>query len=183
MLLLAATIQKDKGKEYFQSSDVDIDAGFQYLKETMAKKDTTTITGESQLRNMIGSGTADTIPSIYMYGMIDVWQNVDSVAFGRNLDPLSIPIAESLGVAANSNKKEAALAYVNEAFSPEMQKKLSQFMGTSPTVKGVDRQPKAKQFGSPTPDQFDNFVWPDFDYVSKNRSDWSQRWAQVFGSG
>ncbi|MBP2252501.1 extracellular solute-binding protein [Halarchaeum nitratireducens] len=180
-LLLASTIATDNGKEYFQSSDVDVEAGFEYLRETLARKNTTTITGESQLRNMIGSGNADTIPSIYMFGMIDVWQNVDDVTFARNLDPLSIPIAESLGVAAESDNKEAALAYVNEAFDPEIQRRLSQFMGTGTAVEGVENQPKAREFGAPTPDEFDNLVWPDFDYVSENRSQWSNRWSQIFG--
>ncbi len=182
-LFVASALAKGKGAEYFQSSNVDIDAGFQYLKDNLKPKDPTVVTGGSQFRQMMASGRIDTINNYFSFGLTDVVLQRDSVELARRPDPFGIPIAETMAVAKNSDNKEAAMAYVNEAFSKEMQEKLSEFMGSGVTTKNAELQSKAKKFGAPTPDTWDKLVWPDFEYISSSRSEWSQRYAQMFGSG
>jgi putative spermidine/putrescine transport system substrate-binding protein len=182
-LLVASALETGNGAEYFQSSDVDVDAGFKYLEENLAPKEPTVVTGGSQFRQQMASGQIDTINNYFTFGLTDVVLQNDPVQLARRPDPFGIPIAETLAVTKNSDNKEAAMAYVNEAFSKEMQEKLSQFMGSGVTTKNAELQQKAKDFGAPTPDTWDKLVWPDFEFIGQNRSDWSQRYAQLFGSG
>lgn len=182
-LLAAATIAEGKGADYFQSSDINVDAGFEYLKEHLLPKDPTVVTGGSQFRQMMASGDIDTINNYFSFGLTDVVLDKDEVQLARRPDPFGIPIAETLAVSKESDNKEAAIAYVNEAFSKEMQEKLSEFMGSGVTTKNAELQPKAKEFGSPTPDVWDELVWPDFDWIGENRSDWASRYSEMFGSG
>lgn len=180
-LLVASALAEGKGADYFQSSDVNVDAGFQYLEENLQPKSPTVVTGGSQFRQMMGSGQIDTINNYFSFGLTDVVLNNEPVKLARRPDPFGIPIAETMAVSKESDNKEAAMAYVNEAFSKEMQEKLSDFMGSGVTTKNAELQQKAKDFGAPTPDTWDKLVWPDFGYIGENRSDWSQRYGQMFG--
>jgi putative spermidine/putrescine transport system substrate-binding protein len=86
-----------------------------------------------------------------------------------------------MAVASESDKKEAAMAYVNEALAPEFQKTASGQIGVGVTNTEAELNPKAKEYGVPTVDNYDQFTHPDFEFIRENRSEWTDRWQELFG--
>ena len=62
----------------------------------------------------------------------------------------------------------------------EFQETMSAAMGAGVTNKNAEVADVAKQFGVTTPDKFDQLTYPDFGFIWENRSDWSDRWSQIF---
>jgi putative spermidine/putrescine transport system substrate-binding protein len=62
----------------------------------------------------------------------------------------------------------------------EFQEAMSAAMGAGVTNRKATVNEQARAFGAATPDTFDQLAFPDFQYIWENRSDWSQRWDEVF---
>jgi len=53
-------------------------------------------------------------------------------------------------------------------------------MGSGVTHEDAEVNEQALEFGATTSDEFDELAFPDFEYIWKNRSDWSQRYNSLF---
>jgi len=177
LLLMASAVATG---EDFGSSNLDIQAGFDYLEQHVKPSVSTTYGGVASAKQQIASGNLDTILPFWAYMIFDMHLNGSPVKGAWRPDPAGIPVAETLVVPNGSDKKEAAMAYVNEALSVEFQEKMSAAMGAGVTNKNAQVADVAKQFGVTTPDKFDQLTYPDFGYIWENRSDWSDQWNQVF---
>lgn len=177
LLLMASAIATG---DDFGSNKLDVDAGFQYLEQNLKPNVSTTYGGVASAKQQIASGNLDTIMPFWAYMIFDMFLNDSPVKGAWRPEPAAIPVAETLVVPKGSDKKEAAMAYVNEALSVEFQEKMSAAMGAGVTNKNAQVADVAKQFGVTTPDKFDQLTYPDFQYIWENRSDWSNQWNKVF---
>ena len=177
LLLMASAIATG---EDFSSGDLDVSAGFDYLEEHVAPNVVSTYGGVASAKQQIASGNIDTINDFWAYMVFDMFLNQAPVQGVWRPDPAAIPVAETLVVPKGSSKKEAAMAYVNEALSVEFQQDASAAMGAGVTNKKATVADIAQEFGAPTADDFDKYTYPNFRYIWENREDWSERWAEIF---
>lgn len=177
LLLMASAVATG---EDFGSNSLDVDAGFDYLEQHVQPTVSTTYGGVASAKQQIASGNLDTIMPFWAYMIFDMFLNDSPVQGAWRCDPAAIPVAETLVVPEGSSNKEAAMAYVNEALSVEFQEKMSAAMGAGVTNQNAEVADVAKQFGVTTPDQFDQLTYPDFQFIWENRSDWSDRWSEIF---
>lgn len=177
LLLMASAIATG---EDFGSSDLDVDAGFDYLEEHVAPKVTTTYGGVASAKQQLAGGNVDTILDFWAYMVFDMFQNDTPVQGVWRPEPAAIPVAETVVVPNGTDKMDAAMAYVNEALSVDFQEKMSGEIGAGVTNKNAEVADIAKEFGAPTADDFDDYTFPDFKYIWENREAWSERWAEIF---
>lgn len=177
LLLMASAVATG---EDFGSGDLDVEAGFEYLEKNVKPNVETTYGGVASAKQQIASGNIDTIMPFWAYMVFDMHLNNSPVKGAWRCKPAGIPVAETLVVPKGSSNKEAAMTYVNEALSVEFQETMSAAMGAGVTNKNAEVSDVAKQYGVTTPDKFDQLTYPDFQYIWENRSDWSDRWNQIF---
>lgn len=177
LLLMASAVATG---EDFGSGELDVEAGFDYLETHVKPSVSTTYGGVASAKQQIASGNIDTIMPFWAYMVFDMHLNDSPVKGAWRCDPAGIPVAETLVVPKGSSNKEAAMHYVNEALSVEFQETMSAAMGAGVTNKNAEVADVAKQYGVTTPDKFDQLTYPDFQYIWENRSDWSDRWNQIF---
>jgi len=177
LLLMASAIATGKD---FSSSGLDVEAGFQYLEENLKPNVSNTYQGVASAKQQLASGNVDTLDVFWDYMVFDMFNNDAPVEVVFRPDPAGIAFAESVAVPKNTDKMEAAMAYANECLSVEFQEAMSSVMGAGVTNKNATVDEQAKAFGAATPDTFDQLAFPDFQYIWENRSDWSQRWEEVF---
>jgi putative spermidine/putrescine transport system substrate-binding protein len=177
LLLMASAVATG---EDFGSDSLDVQAGFDYLEEHVKPNLSTTYGGVASAKQQIASGNTDTILPFWAYMVFDMHVNNSPVRPVWRADPAGIPVAETLVVPEGSDKKEAAMAYVNEALTVEFQETMSAAMGAGVTNRNAEVADVAKQYGVTTPDKFDQLTYPDFGYIWENRSDWSEQWNTVF---
>lgn len=178
LLLMASAIAT--GEPF--DSKVDVEPGFEWLEEHMKPKVSSTIQGVSSANQQLANGNVDCLnlyTDFLAYGM---WKNDAPVKPLFRLEPTTCAFAETVSVPKNSENKKAAMAYVNEALSPWFQEKVSEQMGAGVTNTKASVSETAKEFGAITADEFDQLSYPDFEYIWNNRSDWAQRWNEVFSS-
>lgn len=176
LLLMASAIAT--GEPF--DSKLDVEPGFQWLEEHMKPKVSSIIQGVSSANQQLANGNVDTLnlyTDFLSYGM---WKNGASIKPLFRLEPTTCAFAETVSVPKNSENKEAAMAYVNEALSPWFQERVSEQMGAGVTNTEASVSENAKEFGAITSDEFDQLSYPDFEYIWNNRSDWAQRWNEIF---
>jgi spermidine/putrescine-binding protein len=177
LLLMAAAIATG---EDFSSPDLDVEAGFQYLEENLKPNVSNTYQGVASAKQQLASGNVDTLNVFWDYMVFDMFQNDAPIEVVFRPDPVGIAFAESVAVPKNTDKMEAAMTYANECLSVEFQEAMSAAMGAGVTNRNATVNEQARAFGAATPDTFDQLAFPDFQYIWENRSDWSQRWDEVF---
>lgn len=176
VLMMAAAVATG---EDFGSSNLDIDAGFNYLEEHVAPNQEGTWENTQQLLQMVGNKVADSF--LVWIDYIDAELILsDEYDMMRRPDPTGIPYAQSVAVPKNSSNKEAALAYINEALAPDFQETASNFMAQGVTNRNAELGETAKRIGAPTADDFSELTYQDFDYMWDNRDEWAERWSAVF---
>ena len=177
LLLMASAIATG---EDFSSSDLNVDAGFQYLEEHLKPNVSSTYQGVASAKQQLASGNVDTLNVFWDYMVYDMFLNDAPITAVFRPEPVGIAFAESVAVPKKTDKMEAAMTYANECLSVEFQEAMSEAMGAGVTNKNATVADKAKNFGAATPDTFEDLAFPDFEYIWNNRSDWSQRWNEVF---
>jgi spermidine/putrescine-binding protein len=177
LLLMASAIATG---EDFSSPDLDVEAGFQYLEENLKPNVSNTYQGVASAKQQLASGNVDTLNVFWDYMVFDMFQNDAPIEVVFRPDPVGIAFAESVAVPKNTDKMEAAMTYANECLSVEFQEAMSAAMGAGVTNRNATVNEQARAFGAATPDTFDQLAFPDFQYIWENRSDWSQRWDEVF---
>ena len=177
LLLMASAIATG---EDFSSSDLDVEAGFQYLEENLKPNVANSYQGVASAKQQLASGNVDTLNVFWDYMVFDMFQNDAPVEVVFRPDPVGIAFAEAVAVPKNTDKMEAAMTYANECLSVEFQEAASAAMGCGVTNENATVNEQAKEFGAATPDTFDQLAFPDFQYIWENRDDWSQRWEEVF---
>jgi len=177
LLLMASAIATGGD---FGSSNLDVDAGFKYLEKNLKPKVNSTYGGVASAKQQLASGNVDTILDFWAYMVFDMFKNDAPVQGVWRPDPAAIPVAETLVVPKGGSKKEAAMAYVNEALSVEFQEKMSAEIGAGVTNENAKVADIAKKFGAPTAADFDQYTFPDFKFIWDNRDQWSERWAKIF---
>lgn len=177
LLLMASAIATGKS---FSSPNLDVDAGFEYLKKNLKPNVKTTYQGVASAKQQLASGNVDTLNLFWDYMVFDMWKGGAPIDVIFRPKPVGIAFAEAVAVPKKTKNMDAALAYVNECLSVEFQEKASQFMGCGVTNKGASVDPKAIEFGAVTSKNFDKLAFPDFQYIWENRDAWNQKWSQVF---
>jgi len=177
LLLMASAIATG---EDFSSSGLDVEAGFDYLEESLKPNVSSTYQGVASAKQQLASGNVDTLNVFWDYMVFDMFQNDAPIDVVFRPDPVGIAFAESVAVPKNTDKMEAAMTYANECLSVEFQEAMSAAMGAGVTNRNATVNEQAKEFGAATPDTFDQLAFPDFEYIWSNRSDWSQRWDETF---
>lgn len=177
LLLMAAAVATG---ESFGSSDLDVDAGFQYLEENMKPNVKNTYQGVASAKQQLANGNVDTLNVFWDYMVFDMFKNDQPVEVLFRLEPAGIAFAESVAVPKNTDNMDAAMTYANECLSAEFQEQVSATMGSGVTHADAEVDETAKEFGAVTADQFDQLEFPDFQLIWNNRDSWSQRWDTVF---
>ncbi|WP_165874882.1 extracellular solute-binding protein [Natrarchaeobius oligotrophus] len=177
VLMMAAAIATD---DDFSSADLDIDAGFEYLEEHVEPKVTNIWQNEQQLLQLVGNEATDSfVPWIdYIDPELLREENYEMV---RRPDPTGIPYAQCVAVTSNSDNKEAALAYINEALDPDLQEEASEYMGQGVTNANAEMAEVAEDIGAPSAEEFEELEYQDFEMMWENRSEWAERWSALFG--
>ncbi|MCO8265411.1 hypothetical protein NKF06_02110 [Haloferax sp. AB510] len=176
LLLMASAVAT--GEPF--DSQLDVEPGFQWLEENLKPKVSTIIQGVSSANQQLASGNVDTVNLYTDFLVYEMWKSGAPIEPLFRLEPTTCAFAETISVSRNSENKEAALVYANEALSPWFQEKVSAEMGAGVTNTKASLAPEAEEFGAITPDEFDQLSYPDFEYVWNNRSDWAKRWNQIF---
>jgi putative spermidine/putrescine transport system substrate-binding protein len=176
LLLMASAIATGESFD----SKLDVDAGFNWLQENFESNVSTTYQGVASAKQQLASGNVDALNLFWDYMVFDMWQQDAPIDPLFRLEPKGIAFAESVAVPNGSNNMDAALAYANECLSPQFQEQASAEIGCGVTNKNASVAPAAKEFGATTSDEFDQLAFPDFEYIWNNRSDWAQRWNQIF---
>ncbi|MFC6939230.1 substrate-binding domain-containing protein [Salinirubellus sp. GCM10025818] len=177
LLLMASAIATG---EDFSSSDLDVEAGFQYLEENLKPNVSNSYQGVASAKQQLASGNVDTLNVFWDYMVFDMFQNDAPITPVFRPDPVGIAFAESVAVPRNTDKMEAAMTYANECLSVEFQEAASAAMGCGVTNQNATVADQALEFGAATPDTFEDLAFPDFQYIWDNRDDWSQRWNEIF---
>lgn len=176
LLLMASAIATGNAFD----SQLDVQAGFDWLEQNFKPNVTTTYQGVASAKQQLASGNVDTLNLFWDYMVFDMWKEGTPINALFRLDPKGIAFAEAVAVPKGSRNMEAALVYANECLSPWFQEKASAEMGCGVTNKNASVDPQAEEFGATTADEFDQLAFPDFEYIWNNRSDWSQRWNEIF---
>ena len=176
LLLMASAIAT--GEPF--DSRLDVQAGFDWMEENFAPNVSSEYGGVASAKQQLASGNVDSLNLFWDYMVFDMFQDDAPIETLFRLDPKGIAFAESVCVTRKANNQEAALVYANECLSPWFQEKASEVMGSGVTNKNASVNEQAKEFGATTSDEFDQLAFPDFEYIWKNRSDWSQRYNSLF---
>ncbi|MFC7165194.1 hypothetical protein [Halospeciosus flavus] len=176
LLLMASAIAT--GEPF--NSKLDVQAGFDWLEKNMKPNVKTTYQGVASAKQQLASGNVDSLNLFWDYMVFDMWKSGAPINALFRLEPKGIAFAEAVGVPKGTNNMDAALVYANECLSPWFQEKASAEMGCGVTNKNAQVDPQAKEFGATTADEFDQLAFPNFEYIWNNRSDWSQRWNEIF---
>ncbi|MFB6270029.1 MAG: hypothetical protein ABEH83_08805 [Halobacterium sp.] len=176
LLLMASAIAT--GNSF--NSELDVEAGFQWLEENFAPNVSTEYGGVASAKQQLASGNVDTLNLFWDYMVYDMFNNDQPIDPLFRLEPNGIPFAECVAVPNGTNNMDPALAYANECLSVWFQEKVSANMGSGVTNKDASVAQKAQEFGATTADEFDQLTFPNFRYIWENRSDWSQRWNEIF---
>lgn len=176
LLLMASAIAT--GKPF--DSKLDVQAGFDWLEKNFKPNVTTTYQGVASAKQQLASGNVDSLNLFWDYMVFDMFESNAPINPLFRLKPKGIAFAEAVAVPKGSKNMEAALVYANECLSPWFQEKASANMGSGVTNRNASVAPKAKEFGATTSDEFDRLAFPDFKYIWSNRSDWSERWNEIF---
>ena len=176
LLLMASAIAT--GNSY--GSRLDVDAGFQWLEENFASNVSSEYGGVASAKQQLASGNVDSLNLFWDYMVFDMFQDDQPINPLFRLDPAGIAFAESVCVTRNTSNMDASLVYANECLSPWFQEKASEVMGSGVTNQNAEVNEQALEFGATTADEFDQLAFPDFEYIWKNRGDWSERYNQLF---
>lgn len=178
ILLLASSIATD---EPFNSPDLDVDAGFQWMEDNIKPSHTHTIQGITQANQLITQNDADVLLPAWDIWVIDPFQRGEPIWPMRRPDPVGIAAHQGVAVTSEGNV-EPAMAYVNELLSVEAQEQHPEIVGTTPTNREADIPQILEDFGAPTIEDVrqDNLRFPDFEFMWANQDDWSERWNQIF---
>lgn len=176
LLLMASAIAT--GEPF--DSKLDVEQGFQWLEENLKPNVSSEIQGVSSANQQLANGNVDALNLYTDFLSFGMWKNDAPIDPLFRLEPTTCAFAETVSVAKNSDNKEAAMAYVNEALSPWFQEKVSKAMGAGVTNTKASLSQVAEDYGAITSDEFDQLSYPDFEYVWNNRSDWATRWNEVF---
>jgi len=176
LLMAAATATG----EPFNSSDLDIDAGFQFLEEHVEPVTENVYGSTADPVQSLINGNMDTAYPAYAYTFTQPVLQHDYIKRMGRPEPAAMPYSEPVAVTKHSEMKEAAFLYCNEAYSPEAQKNIASMFPGAPTNTTVDTPAIVKKVNGPLPEDFESFQWPDFRRIWNERSDWSERWKQIF---
>jgi ABC-type Fe3+ transport system substrate-binding protein len=177
LVLMASAIATG---EDFTSGSLDVEAGFELLQNELAPNVVTTFGGVAPAKQQIASGNWDTIVPFWSYFTYDMFQQNQPIEVIRQPDPTGIAFGQAVAVPNGSSKKEAAMLYVNECLSVRFQEAMSEMLGEGVTNENAEISDEVREYGAPTPDEFDDLAYPNFDYVWENRDDWGQQWDQIF---
>jgi spermidine/putrescine-binding protein len=176
LLLMASAIATGNALD----SELDVEAGFQWLEENFKPNVSTEYGGVASAKQQLASGNVDALNLFWDYMVYDMFNNDQPIDPLFRLDPTGIPFAECVAVPSGTNNMDPALAYANECLSVEFQETVSENMGSGVTNKDASVAQNALDFGAVTADEFDQLTFPNFRYIWDNRSDWSQRWNEIF---
>lgn len=176
LLLMASAIATGESFD----SKLDVNAGFQWLEENFAPNVSSEYGGVASAKQQLASGNVDTLNLFWDYMVFDMFESGQPIDPLFRLDPKGIAFAEAVAVTRNANNMDAALVYANECLSPQFQETASKEMGCGVTNKNASVAPKAEEFGATTSDEFDQLMFPDFQYIWENRDDWSERYNSLF---
>lgn len=177
LLLMASAIATDSD---FSSSDLDVDAGFEYLEENLKPNVSNSYQGVASAKQQLAGGNVDTLLPFWDYMVFDMFQSDQPIEVMFRPDPVGIAFAEAVAVPENTSNMEAAMTYVNECLSVEFQEQASATMGCGVTNENATVNEEAEKFGAATADTFDELAFPDFELIWNNRDEWSQRWEETF---
>lgn len=178
VLLLISSMVTD---EPFDSNDLDVDAGFDWMEENIKPRHSHTIEGISQANQLILQGDADVLLPAWDIWVTDPFLRGEPIRPVRTPDPLGIAAHQGVGVLEAGNT-EAGMAYVNELLSVESQEEHPMIVGTSPTNQDAEIPEEIQEFGAPTIDDVrdGNLLFPDFEFMWENADTWSERWNEIF---
>lgn len=176
LLLMASAIAT--GEDF--SSELDVQAGFDWLEQNFAPNVASTYQGVASAKQQLASGNVDSLNLFWDYMVYDMFQSGAPIDPLFRLDPKGIAFAEAVAVPNNSQNMEAALVYANECLAPWFQETASAEMGCGVTNRNAEVDSQAEEFGATTADEFDQLAFPNFRYIWENRSDWSERWNEIF---
>ena len=85
-------------------------------------------------------------------------------------------IRGSLSITKGSKNRDLAEKYINMALTPECQACLAENSSLGPANKNVKLSPEIAKKVVYGPEQIDSLYFPDAQYVSEHRAEWSERW-------
>lgn len=178
ILLLASSIATG---ESFDSPNLDVDAGFDWMEEHIKPSHTHTIEGITQANQLITQNNADVLLPAWDIWVIDPFQRGEPIRPMRRPDPVGIAAHQGVAVLEEGNV-EPAMAYVNELLSVEAQEQHPEIVGTTPTNREAEIPQLLEDFGAPTIEDVrnDELMYPDFEFMWANQDEWSERWNQIF---
>jgi len=178
LLLLVSSIESDEG---FDSDQLDVDNGFQWLEEHVKPKHSHTIQGISQAKQLLLSGDADVLFPAWDIWVTDVYLQDQPIRPVRRPDPVGIAAHEGVAVPKNGNV-EPAMAYVNELLSLEAQNAMPEIVGTGPTHRDAEIPQSIQEFGAPTIEDVrdGSLKTPSYEFMWQNQDGWGERWNQIF---
>jgi putative spermidine/putrescine transport system substrate-binding protein len=154
------------------------DAAFKSLAEIKPNVRKTYISG-SELTNLFSTGEVSVaavqdfaVPAIQAAIPTAKWAELDEGAF---------LIFNTLNIGAKSANKDLAHAFINYRLSPEVQKKFAT-VGDGVVNKNVVLTPEETKTMAYGPEAIAKLRKPDFVKMLETKSDWSNRWDQVFGN-
>lgn len=176
LLLMASAIATGESFD----SQLDVQAGFDWMEENFAPNVSSEYGGVASAKQQLASGNVDSLNLFWDYMVFDMFQDDQPIDPLFRLDPAGIAFAESVCVTRNAEHMDAALVYANECLSPWFQEKASEVMGSGVTNENASVNEQALEFGATTSDEFDQLMFPDFQYIWENRDDWSERYNSLF---
>lgn len=176
LLLMASAIATGESFD----SQLDVEAGFDWLEENLAPNVSSEYGGVAPAKQQLASGNVDSVNLFWDYMVFDMFENDQPIDPLFRLDPVGIAFAEAVAVTENADNMEAALVYANECLSPWFQETASREMGCGVTNQNASIDPQAEAFGATSSDEFDQLMFPDFQYIWENRDDWSERYNEIF---
>lgn len=178
-LLLASVIAA--GGDY-GSRDLDIDAGFEWLENTVKPNVFSFVEGPGTAQTSVASGAVDTIWPGYNQWVWDMVQEGLPVMGVSRPDPHGVFLANSVTVPKEGDVTKGML-YAREMLSQRTQERLVQIMGAAPTMEGIDIPEEiVEAVDPPTVEHIQNgdVKIPDYGFMWDNMDDWGDRWNQIF---
>jgi putative spermidine/putrescine transport system substrate-binding protein len=83
---------------------------------------------------------------------------------------------DTINLVAGAHNKEAALAFINYALSPEPQQRMAEAMYYGPTNKKATLPPALLARTSSAPETLSKMIPVDWDYVASVQDQWTDRW-------
>lgn len=159
----------------FKEAQYEWEAGLEHMKK-LKDLGVSVYTGAPQAIQMLQSGQ---VPIVPFYGIF-INPLVEKGAPFRPAHPLKEGMhgeIVGLNIPTNAPNVELAEAYINMSYDKDFQSKIDSVLRTRAAHKEVDASAKTLELMGPP----DNILYADWDFLSKNRAQITEKWNDIFG--